>query len=103
MSKRIRILAAALGWLAGCLARSDNAPFFVMLGALTGMWVGLAWARAARPLVLGAIGLLALLLLAILFTPPRAPIQVPGYLLFVLIVVGQSCTTRTATPKTERN
>ena len=87
MSKRagIRIaaviglaLGAAVGWLVGWLARSDNAPFFVALGALAGVWGGLAWARVVRPLVLAVSGLLALLLIAILFTPPRARIQAPG-------------------------
>ena len=83
MSRRARIriaaviglaLGAAAGWLVGWLARSDNAPFFVVLGALAGVWGGLAWARVIRPLVLAVSGLLALLLIAILFTPPRARI-----------------------------
>ena len=87
MSQRARVLIAAViglalgaaaGWLVGWLARSDNAPFFVALGALAGIWGGLTWARVLRPLVLAAIGLLALLLIAILFTPPRAPIQAPA-------------------------
>ncbi len=87
MPKRARILTGvvgglalgvAAGWLAGWLVRSDNTPFFVALGALAGLWAGLAWARPLRPLVLGVVGLLALLLLAIVFTPPRAPIQAPA-------------------------
>ena len=86
MSKRVKTLigavvglalGAALGWLAGALMRSDNAPFFVALGALVGMWSGLVWARFLRPLVLAGIGLLALLLIAVLFTPPRALFQAP--------------------------
>ena len=84
MTKRARILVAAviglvlgaaLGWFAGWVARSDNMPFFVALGALAGLWGSLAWARVVRPLVLGAIGLLALALLAVVFTPPRALLQ----------------------------
>ena len=87
MSKRTRVLTgvvgglalgAAAGWLAAWLARSDNAPFFVALGALAGIWGGLAWARVLRPLVLAVGGLLALLLLVAVFTPPRAPIQAPA-------------------------
>ena len=70
-------LGAALGWLAGALMRSDNAPFFIALGALVGMWSGLVWARFLRPPVLAVIGLLALLLIAVLFTPPRALFQAP--------------------------
>ena len=86
MSKRVKTLigavvglalGAALGWLAGALVRSDNVPFFVALGALVGMWSGLVWARFLRPLVLAVIGLLALLLIAVLFTPPRAPFSSP--------------------------
>ena len=86
MSKRVKIfvgavvglaLGAALGWLAGALVQSDNVPFFVALGALVGMWSGLVWARFLRPLVLAVIGLLALLLIAVLFTPPRAPFSSP--------------------------
>ena len=82
MTKRARILVAAviglalgtaLGGLAGRVARSDNVPFFVALCALAGLWGGLAWTRVVRPLVLGATGLLALALLAVVFTPPRAP------------------------------
>ena len=84
MTKRARILVAAviglalgaaLGWFAGWVARSDNVPFFVALGALAGLWGSLAWARVVRPLVLGAIGLLALALLVVVFTPPRARFQ----------------------------
>jgi len=84
MSKRVKTLVgavvglalgAALGRLAGALVRSDNVPFFVVLGALAGMWGGLVWARFLRPLVLAAIGLAALLLIAVLFTPPRVPFQ----------------------------
>ena len=71
-------LGAAAGWLVGWLAHSDNAPFFVALGMLAGLWGGLAWARVVRPLVLAVSGLLALLLIAILFTPPRAPFQPPA-------------------------
>ena len=87
MTKRARILVAAviglalgaaLGDLAGRVARSDNVPFFVALGALAGLWGGLAWARVMRPLVLGAIGLLALALLAVVFTPPRPPSHAPA-------------------------
>ena len=89
MTKRARILVAAviglalgaaLGGLAGRVAHSDNAPFFVALCALAGLWGGLAWARVMRPLVLGAIGLLALALLAVVFTPPRAPSHAPAKL-----------------------
>ena len=74
MSKRVATLidvlvglalGAAFGWLAGALVRSDNAPFFIALGALVGMWSGLVWARVLRPLVLAVIGLLALLLIAV--------------------------------------
>ncbi len=88
MSKRARFLTgvvgglalgAAAGWLVGRLVRSDNAPFFVALVALAGLCGGLAWARVLRPLVLGAIALLSLLL-AVVFTPPRAPIQAPARL-----------------------
>ena len=84
MSKRVKTLigavvglalGAALGWLAGALVRSDNVPFFVVLGALAGIWGGLVWARFLRPLVLAAIGLAALLLIAVLFTPPRVRFQ----------------------------
>ena len=71
-------LGAAAGWLTAWLARSNNAPFFIALGALAGILGGLAWARILRPFVLAAFGLLALLLIAILFTPPRAPIQAPA-------------------------
>ena len=87
MSRRARIriaaaiglaLGAAAGWRVGWLARSDNAPFFVVLGALAGVWAGLAWARVIRPLVLAVGGLLALLLIAILFTPPRTRIETPA-------------------------
>ena len=87
MSKRVKTfvgavvglaLGAALGRLAGALIRSDNAPFFVALGALIGTWSGLVWARALRPLVLGLIGLVGLLLIAVLFTPPRARFQAPA-------------------------
>ena len=90
MSKRVKTLigavaglalGAALGRLAGALVRSDNVPFFVVLGALAGIWGGLVWARFLRPRVLAAIGLAALLLIAVLFTPPRvrfaAPISTP--------------------------
>ena len=70
-------LGAALGWLAGALVRSDNVPFFVVLGALAGMWGGLVWARSLRPLVLAAIGLAALLLIAAVFTPPRVRFRAP--------------------------
>ncbi len=45
-------LGAALGRLAGWVVRSDNAPFFVALGALAGLWGGLAWSRVLRPRVL---------------------------------------------------
>lgn len=84
MSIRSKILAGAaagllfgagLGWLAGWLVRSDNLPFFVALGALVGLWVGLSWARLARPLVLGAIVMLPLLLILVLLAPPRAHIE----------------------------
>ena len=84
MSKRVRTLigavvglalGAAFGRLAGALVRSDNVPFFVVLGALAGIWGGLVWARFLRPLVLAAIGLAALLLIAVLFTPPRVRFQ----------------------------
>jgi hypothetical protein len=68
-------LGATLGWFAGALVRSDNVPFFVALGALAGIWGGLVWARFLRPLVLAAIGLAALLLIAVLFTPPRVRFQ----------------------------
>jgi len=71
-------VGAALGWLAGWLIRSDNAPFLVALGAVVGMWGGLAWARIMRLLVLAVGGLLALLLLLVVLTPPRAPIQAPA-------------------------
>ncbi len=86
MSKRVKTLVgavmglalgAALGRLAGALVRSDNRPFFVVLGALVGLWGGLVWARFLRPLVLAAIGLAALLLIAVLFTPPRAQFSSP--------------------------
>ena len=40
--------------------------------------MGLAWAKLLRPLVLGVVGLLALLLIAILFTPPRTSIEIPA-------------------------
>lgn len=85
MSRRARALAgiatglmlgATLGWLAGSLIRSDNLPFFLALGALAGLWAGLTWARLARPLVLGAIALLALLLIVALQTPPRVRVEV---------------------------
>lgn len=72
------MLGAALGRLAGWVVRSDNAPFFVALGALAGLWGGLAWSRALRPRALAAVGLLALALLAVVFAPPRAPIQTPA-------------------------
>jgi hypothetical protein len=84
MSKRVKTFfgavvglafGAALGWLAGALVRSDNVPFFVVLGALAGIWGGLVWARFLRPLVRAAIGLAALLLIAVLFTPPRVRFQ----------------------------
>jgi hypothetical protein len=71
-------LGAALGWFAGRVARSDNTPFFIALGALAGLWGGMVRTRLLRPLVLGAIGLLALALLAVVFTPPRAPIHAPA-------------------------
>jgi hypothetical protein len=86
MSKRMKTLigavvglafGAALGWAAGAGIRSDNVPFFVALGALIGMWGGLVWARALRPLVLAAIGLLAVLVLMLLSRPPRAPFEAP--------------------------
>jgi hypothetical protein len=86
MSKRVKTLigavvglalGAALGWLAGALVRSDNVPFFVVLGALAGLWGGLVWGRLLRPLLLGVIGLAALLLIAVLFTPPRVRFQAP--------------------------
>jgi hypothetical protein len=71
-------LGAALGWLAAGLVRSDNVPFFVALGALAGLWGGLVWTRLLRPLVLAIIGLAALLLIAVLFTPPRPRFQAPA-------------------------
>jgi len=83
MTKRARTLIAAViglalgaaaGSLVGRWARSDNTPFFIALGALMGLCGGLAWARIFRPLVLAIVGLLASLLLAVVFTPPRAPI-----------------------------
>jgi hypothetical protein len=86
MSKRVKTLIGAvvglalglaLGWLGGTLVRSDNVPFFVALGALVGMWSGLVRARFLRPVVLAAVGLLALLLIAVLFTPPRAQFPSP--------------------------
>jgi hypothetical protein len=86
MSKRVATLigavvglalGATLGRLAGALVRSDNLPFFVVLGALAGIWGGLVWTRFLRPLVLAAIGLAALLLIAVLFTPPHVRLQVP--------------------------
>ena len=69
------VLGAALGWLAGWLVRSDNMPFFVALGALAGGWAGLTWARVLRPLLLGALALLILLLIAVLQMPPRARVE----------------------------
>jgi F0F1-type ATP synthase assembly protein I len=41
-------LGAGLGQLAGALVRSDNMPFFVALGALVGMCVGLVGVLTAR-------------------------------------------------------
>ena len=86
MSRRVKILigavvglalGAAFGRLAGALVRSDNVPFFVVFGALAGIWGGLVWARFLRPLVLTAIGLAALLLIAVVFTPPRVRFEAP--------------------------
>jgi len=86
MSKRVKTLigavvglalGAAFGRLAGALVRSDNVPFFVALGALAGIWGGLVWTRFLRPLVLAAIGLAALLLIAVVFTPPRVRFEAP--------------------------
>ncbi len=82
MTRRVKVLIAAviglaLGAAAGWLVRSDNLPFFIALGALAGLWSGLAWARVLRLRVLAVIGLLALALLAVVFTP-RAPIQAPA-------------------------
>jgi hypothetical protein len=71
-------LGAALGWLAGNLVRSDNVPFFMVLGALAGLWGGLVWGRLLQPLLLGVLGLAALVLIAVLFTPPRTRFQAPA-------------------------
>ena len=89
MSKRVKTLigtvmglafGAALGRLAGTLVQSDNLPFFVALGALTGLCVGLIWARRLRLFVLALISLMTFLLIVILLTPPRAqfPSSAPG-------------------------
>jgi hypothetical protein len=72
------LLGAAAGWLVGRLVRSDNVPFFVALAALAGLFAGLAWARVLRPRVLAVLGVLALALLVVVFTPPRAPIGNPA-------------------------
>ena len=87
MSKRSRArigavmglaLGAGLGWLAGSLLPSDNVPFFVALGALAGVLGGLAWGRVLRPRVLAASGLLILLVLIVVATPPRARFLEPA-------------------------
>ena len=70
------VVGTAVGWLVGWIVRSDNLPFFVALGALAGLWAGLTWARLARPLVLGAIALLTLLLIVVFVTPSRVRIEV---------------------------
>ena len=72
------VLGAALGWLAGWLVRSDNQPFFVALGALAGIWAGLAWARLLRPFLLGVIALIALLLIVAWLTPLRSRVETPA-------------------------
>ena len=86
MSKRVKTLigtvmglafGAALGRLAGALVQSDNLPFFVALGALTGLCVGLIWARRLRLFVLALISLMTFLLIVILLTPPRARLLTP--------------------------
>ena len=72
-------LGAALGPARRMGVRSDNAPFSVALGALAGLWGGLAWSRVLRPRVLAAIAagaVLVVLLIMVLLAPPRAGIGI---------------------------